>query len=209
MVGGGVPYEDPFDIRYGDRLRRITRVEAETGFGTSSFCPTVQTVILHIAVGCQKLEHLSGMQIALLCAKPSQTRDRPWLCCSRYWEEVEMSNRKGFTLIELVVVVVIIGVLAAIAIPKFANTKERALITAMKSDLRNLITVQESYFASNEAYTDTPTDFNASSGVSVAIGSVSSTGWAAVASHTGTSVSCAVAIGAAQTGDIGSEPTCG
>src|ERR1700682_5947210 len=56
-------------------------------------------------------------------------------------------NRKGFTLIELLIVVVIIGILAAIAIPKFANTKEKAYIASMKSDLRNLVTAEEAYFA--------------------------------------------------------------
>jgi len=60
-----------------------------------------------------------------------------------------MSNKKGFTLIELLIVVVIIGILAAIAIPKFANTKEKAYIAAMKSDLRNLATYEEQYAADN------------------------------------------------------------
>jgi prepilin-type N-terminal cleavage/methylation domain-containing protein len=58
-----------------------------------------------------------------------------------------MLNRKGFTLIELLIVVVIIGILAAIAIPKFAATKQKAYLAAMKSDLRNLATAQESYLA--------------------------------------------------------------
>src|SRR3984893_5276945 len=60
-----------------------------------------------------------------------------------------MSNKKGFTLIELLIVVVIIGILAAIAIPKFANTKDKAYVAAMKSDLRNLATYEEQYAADN------------------------------------------------------------
>jgi len=59
------------------------------------------------------------------------------------------SNKKGFTLIELLIVVVIIGILAAIAIPKFANTKDKAYVAAMKSDLRNLATYEEQYAADN------------------------------------------------------------
>src|SRR2546425_796778 len=62
-------------------------------------------------------------------------------------------NRKGFTLIELLIVVVIIGILAAIAIPKFANTKEKAYLASMKSDLRNLVTAEEAYFADSVKYT--------------------------------------------------------
>src|SRR5258705_12088964 len=60
-----------------------------------------------------------------------------------------MSNKKGFTLIELLIVVVIIGILAAIAIPKFANTKDKAYVAAMKSDLRNLATYEKQYAADN------------------------------------------------------------
>ena len=61
-----------------------------------------------------------------------------------------MQRQKGFTLIELLIVVVIIGILAAIAIPKFASTKDKAYVAAMKSDLRNLATYEEQYAADNQ-----------------------------------------------------------
>ena len=58
-------------------------------------------------------------------------------------------NRKGFTLIELLIVVVIIGILAAIAIPKFATTKDKAKLASIKTDIRNYMTAQEAYFSDN------------------------------------------------------------
>jgi type IV pilus assembly protein PilA len=61
-------------------------------------------------------------------------------------------STKGFTLIELLIVVVIIGILAAIAIPKFANTKEKAVLASMKTDLRNLVTSQEGFYFDNSDY---------------------------------------------------------
>ena len=63
-----------------------------------------------------------------------------------------MLNRKGFTLIELLIVVVIIGILAAIAIPKLANTKQKAVIAGMKSDLRNMVNAEEAYFSDYQTY---------------------------------------------------------
>ena len=51
-------------------------------------------------------------------------------------------NRRGFTLIEMIVVAVILGLLASIAIERFANTKEKTYLAAMKADLRNLITAE-------------------------------------------------------------------
>ena len=77
--------------------------------------------------------------------------------------------RKGFTLIELLIVVVIIGILAAIAIPKFANTKTKAYMAAMKSDLRNLVTAEEAFFSDSGKYTKYDTTvlkFKPSTGVS-------------------------------------------
>ncbi len=63
------------------------------------------------------------------------------------------SSRRGFTLIELLIVVVIIGILAAIAIPKFANSKQKAYVAAMKSDLHALIVAEEAFYADSERYT--------------------------------------------------------
>ena len=63
-----------------------------------------------------------------------------------------MFNRKGFTLIELLIVVVIIGILAAIAIPKFAATKDKAKLASVKTDVRNMMTAQEAYFSDYATY---------------------------------------------------------
>lgn len=62
------------------------------------------------------------------------------------------SMKKGFTLIELLIVVVIIGILAAVAIPKFSNTKQRASRSAGVADMRNLATAQEGFFADSNRY---------------------------------------------------------
>jgi prepilin-type N-terminal cleavage/methylation domain-containing protein len=111
-------------------------------------------------------------------------------------------NRRGFTLIELLIVIVIIGILAAIAIPKFSSTKEKAFIGTMKSDLRNLATAQEAYFYDNNTYyngavPNASLSYNPSGSVAIALSDVSDQGWAATATHPQTAVVCALFYGAA------------
>jgi prepilin-type N-terminal cleavage/methylation domain-containing protein len=62
------------------------------------------------------------------------------------------NQRSGFTLIELLIVVVIIGILAAVAIPKFAATKDKAKVASLRTDIRNVETAEESYFSDFNTY---------------------------------------------------------
>jgi len=107
-------------------------------------------------------------------------------------------NKKGFTLIELLIVVVIIGILAAIAIPKFAQTRERAYISSMKADLRNLATEQEIYYSDGSfSYAGDVGDLNytASDGVTVTVDAADATSFEASAEHDGTDVTCDIEYG--------------
>jgi type IV pilus assembly protein PilA len=95
------------------------------------------------------------------------------------------SNRAGFTLIELLITVVILGILAAIAIPSFKSTKGKAYAATLRTDLRNLATAEEAYFYETGSYGSSPASlrFAGSQGVNVSITQATVSGWSATATH--------------------------
>ncbi len=117
-----------------------------------------------------------------------------------------MRDNKGFTLIELLIVVVIIGILAAIAIPKFSATREKAYFAAMKSDLKNLASQQEIYYSDTYSYSNVVASlgFVSSSGVSATI-TGGTDGWSATATHAALAATdgCAIYYGNAVAVSLG------
>ena len=124
------------------------------------------------------------------------------------------TQRQGFTLIELLIVIVIIGILAAIAIPKFANTKEKAYVAQMKSDLHNLVSAEEAFFSDSVKYTNTLAElqYRQSTGVAAPTITVGAGFWTATITHNSMpGHSCEIAVNTSNTlvttaGD--GEPAC-
>ncbi|MDQ2890146.1 MAG: prepilin-type N-terminal cleavage/methylation domain-containing protein [Gemmatimonadota bacterium] len=118
-----------------------------------------------------------------------------------------MSKRGGPTLIELMIVVVIIGILAAVAIPKHNVMKHKAHLSTVIHDLKNLETSHEAFASSSSGVyfshtyilpSDTANTFGASQRVSVVVAANGQSGCSATATHTGApGHACAVFVGVA------------
>ena len=99
-------------------------------------------------------------------------------------------TEEGFTLIELMIVIAIIGILAAIAIPQFSAYRQRSFNSAAQADLRNATTAQEAYFVDEQEYCATigtlagaTYGFFTSENVTVNIAGVSTTGYTMSSFH--------------------------
>ena len=116
-----------------------------------------------------------------------------------------MRRAKGFTLVELLIVIIIIGILAAVATPRFIDSRRKAFVTSMQYDLRNIVSSAESHFADDKTYAlYTPSP--GSSGATITFtGGVDS--WEASATHpSAPGIVCRVGRGPQNAAPT--EPTC-
>lgn len=112
---------------------------------------------------------------------------------------IEESTERGFTLVELLIVIVVVGILAAIAIPKYSQVRNKSFIAAVRSDLRSLASHQEIYHSNNHVYAaDLGTlNLTLSKDISLSVNEATGTGWAATATHVALAKQCGLYFGSA------------
>ena len=110
-------------------------------------------------------------------------------------------RKNGFTLIELLIAMVLIAILATIGVNRFWSVKDKGLVSAIKSDLRNFAAQQEEYFQKNYNYAPDVAsfpDFDPTAGVTITVTHNAIDGWAATGVHSSVpSFTCAYFTGTA------------
>jgi prepilin-type N-terminal cleavage/methylation domain-containing protein len=110
-------------------------------------------------------------------AFPSQARPA--------FRRLRRSGRSGFTLIELMAVMTLIGIMAVIAYPQFAGSRDRAHLAAVISDFRNFAVAQEEHRHARMSYALDLADlrFEGTAGVRIEVIEAHAAGWSAVGRH--------------------------
>ncbi|HXY31441.1 MAG TPA: prepilin-type N-terminal cleavage/methylation domain-containing protein [Gemmatimonadaceae bacterium] len=108
-------------------------------------------------------------------------------------------HRRGFSLVELFVVLVVIGVLVGLAIPRYHSFKHRFYVAVMVSDLRNLASDEEAYWSDRDSYSSdfVGLNFVPTQDVTINFVTLTASGWSALATHARDSSTCAVYYGSA------------
>ena len=107
-------------------------------------------------------------------------------------------KRTGFTLIEIMIVTVIIGVLVLFAVPQLRGYRERAIIVSMMAELRDLQLSQEAFYTKNFEFAASLaelTEFAQSIDIAITFQDNNRLGWTAQTAHTATAVRCSVFVG--------------
>jgi len=107
---------------------------------------------------------------------------------------------RGFTLIELLIVIVIIGILAAMAVLNYSSAREKAQLAGMKADLRNLATAEEAFFYDSASYSTNlvlMNNYTPSKSNTVVVNEATKVGWSATATNLNTAKKCYLFMGTA------------
>jgi prepilin-type N-terminal cleavage/methylation domain-containing protein len=108
-----------------------------------------------------------------------------------------LRSRRAFSFAELLVVMIIIGILSGLAVPRIRDMKRKSYLTTLITDLRNLAGTQEQHWTSEFEYSN---DFGVlkyhhSDMVTVTVMEATEHGWSAIAVHMDLPISCAVFFG--------------
>jgi prepilin-type N-terminal cleavage/methylation domain-containing protein len=141
------------------------------------------------------LSGAGGRPVSAGLARPlrSGPRPEPWR------RRLPVSASKGFTLIEVLIVMVIIAILATLALPRFSSTVEKSTDAAAISDLRNAMSAEEAYLVDNSTYAlISNLAITTSTGVSIGGGGTTG-GYVLTAHHQSSASTYAVTVGGSST----------